>query len=97
MYYTIGLMYSEYKNGIFSHIPFSSKVTTSEKEAQELFEYELRAYTGNWRGNKLLEDKCFERDSMCAIREAVVECNEAAYVHGYYLLQLLAFSFNPHE
>lgn len=97
MYYTIGLMYCEYKNGIYSHIPFSSKVTTSEKEAQELFDYELKAYTDNWRGNKLLKDEKLERGSFCTIRQALVECNEAAYVHGYYLLELLAYSFNPHE
>ena len=97
MYYTIGLLYCEDEHGIYSHIPFSSKVTTDEKEAQELFDYELRAYTNNWRGNELLYDKPLERGSFCSIRHALVKCNEAAYVHGYYLLELLAYHHNPHE
>lgn len=97
MYYTIGLLYSEERNGIYSHLPFSSKVTTDEKEAQELFDYELRAYTGNWRGNELLYDRHKELDCFCTIREAVVKCNEPAYRHGYYNLCLLAYNFNPHE
>lgn len=97
MYYTIGLLFCEERNGIFEHIPFSSKVTTNEKEAQELFDYYLRAYTDNWRGNELLYDTPKKLDCFCTIRETMIKCNEPAYKHGYYSLDLMAYNHNPHE
>lgn len=97
MYYTIGLLFSEERNGIFSHLPFSSPVTRDEKEAQSLFDYYIRTYTDNWRGNELIYDKPCERDYQCMIREAMVKCNEAAHMHGYYVIELNVYSFNPHK
>lgn len=97
MYYNVSVLFCEYQNGIFSHLPFASPVVKTEKEAQELFDYELKAYTSNWRGNELIYDKPIDGNSFSNIRQALIKCNEAAYVHGYYLLVLNEWSFNPHE
>lgn len=97
MYYTVGIMYCEERHGIFSHLPFSSPVTTDKAQAEKTFDYWLRAYTESWRGNKLIYDNPRDRDCFCSIREAMIECNEAAYLHGYYCLELLAYNHNPHE
>lgn len=97
MYYTIGLLYSSEKNGIYNHIPFSSKVTTDENEAKELFDYYMKAYTGNWRGNNLIYDREMKLDYNCTIRSALVECKEPAYMNGFYLIEIHAYNHNPHE
>lgn len=97
MYYTVGLLFCEDKCGIYSHLPFSSPVMTSKKEAQDLFDYQLRAYTDNWRGNELIYDKTLDPACTIDIRQALVKCNEAAYMHGYYLLVLSEWHHNPHE
>lgn len=97
MYYTVSLLFSKERNGIFEHVPFSSRVTRDEAEAQDLFDYYLSAYTDNWRGNVLIYDNVCELDYQCRIREAMVECREAAYLHGFYVIELNVYSFNPHE
>ena len=97
MYYNVSLLFCEEEHGIYSHLPFASPIVKTEKEAQELFDYELKAYTNNWRGNELIYDKPVDRNCFRNIREALVKCNEAAYVHGYYLLVLNEWSYNPHE
>lgn len=94
MYYRIGLLYCEREHGIYSHIPFASPATTDLNEAQKTFDFLLKQWTNNWRGNKLIREHTREKDFACYIREALVECNEAAYIHGYYLLQLQAFNYN---
>jgi len=97
MYYNVSVLFCEDEHGIYKHLPFASPVVKSEAEAQKLFDYELKAYTNNWRGNELLYDKPIDRTSFSNIRQALVKCNEAAYVHGYYLLVLNEWSMNPHE
>lgn len=97
MYYTIEILFSEERNGIFYHLPFPSRVTNNVEEAQDLFDYYLRSYTYNWRGNVIIYDKPCELDFNCRIREAMIKCNEAAYLKGYYSIELAAYHHNPHE
>ena len=95
MYYNVSLLFCEEQNGIYSHLPFASPVVSSREKAEKLFEYELKAYTNNWRGNELIYDK--KISGYNAVRQALVKCNEAAYMHGYYLLVLNEWNHNPHE
>lgn len=95
MYYNVSVLYCEEQCGIFSHLPFASPVTKSKLKAQTLFNHQLRVYTNNWRGNELIYDK--KISGYNAVRQALVKCNEAAYMHGYYLLVLNEWSHNPHE
>lgn len=97
MYYNVSVLFCEDEHGIYHHLPFASPVVKTREEAQKLFDYELKAYTNNWRGNELLYDREVDRRYFSNIREALVKCNEAAYVKGYYLLVLNMWNHNPHE
>lgn len=94
-YYCIGYLYSKERNGIFSHLPVASQVTTDIETAKKWFENAVRVHTDSWRGNKLLYIKDRKLDYMCLIKEAMFECNEAAYQKGYYSIELQCYSHNP--
>ena len=95
MYYNVSVLFCEEEHGIYSHLPFASPVTTSKLKAQTLFNHQLRVYTGGWRKsvNELIYDK--NVSGYTSIRQALVKCNEAAYLHGYYLLVLNEWNHNP--
>lgn len=94
-YYCIGYLYSETRNGIFHHLPVSSQVTNDLETAKKWFEDAVRVHTDSWRGNKLLYVKDRKLDYMCMIKEALFECNEAAYQKGFYSIELQCYTHNP--
>lgn len=96
MYYNVSVLFCEYENGIYSHLPFASPLTTSKDDAVKLFEHQLNQYAGGWRKsvNKLIYDKPIDTTSSSSIRQALVKVNEAAYVEGYYLLVLNEWNYN---
>lgn len=94
-YYCIGYLFSEEKNGLYHHLPVSSQVTNDFETAKEWFENAVRVHTDSWRGNKLLEIKDRKLDYMCYLKQAVFECNEAAYMKGFYVIELQCYTHNP--
>lgn len=97
MYYNVSVLFCEYENGIYSHLPFASPVTKSKLKAQTLFNHQLRVYTNGWRKgvNELVYDKL--TPGYTSTRQALVKVNEAGYMHGYYLLVLNEWHHNPQE
>lgn len=96
-YYCISYLYSEEKNGIYQHLPVTSQVTNDFATAEKWFQDAVNVRTKSWRPDKLIWVKDRELDYMCYLKQALFECNEAAYMKGYYLIELSCYTHNPCE
>ena len=97
MYYCIEYLYSEERNGIYSHLPVTSQVTQDLNVAKEWYENAKRVHLESWRGNKLIREQDRELDYMCYIKSVLFECCEAGYRKGFYEIELCCYSHNPCE
>jgi hypothetical protein len=94
MYYCISYLYSQEANGIYTHLPVTSEVTTDLEVAKKWFN-NIVEQKKNHFAYKLLDVRERELDYMCYLKEARFFCDEAAYLKGYYLVNLSCYTFNP--
>ena len=96
-YYCLTYLYSEEKCGVYEHLPVTSQVTRDKEEALRWFDEALKSHLSSWRGNELVKVEDCELDYMCRIKKAVFHCGEAAYMKGYYMIELSCYTHNPCE
>ena len=101
-YYCIDYLYLTEKTNcgvspMFMHLPVTSQTTTDKSLALKWFDDAVKAACKSWNGNKLVYTKDIELDYRCKIKEAKFECNEAAYLHGEYIIELCCYTHNPCE
>lgn len=93
-YYRIGYCYKN-EEGFYIHLPIAGEVTTDREVAEKWFANTLRQYTERHWCFKVSEVTEREYDYACYVKQAHVICEEPAYMHGEYLVELQCYQHNP--
>lgn len=82
---------------MFMHLPVTNRYTNHKKTALKWFDDAVKCAVKSWNGNKLINVRDIPLDYDCTIKQALFECNEAAYLKGRYLIELRCYTHNPCE
>ncbi len=101
-YYCINYLYSTENTNcgispLFMNLPVTHDVTNDKETALKWFDQAVKSACKSWNGNKLVSVKDRKLDYMCTIKVAHFICNEPAYMHGEYLIELRCYTHNPLE
>ena len=93
-YYCINYMF-EAEKGIYTHLPVTSESTTDLATAEKWFENAVRQFSEKSWARSVVSVEDREYDYWCSIKRAIVICDEAAYMHGKYMIELMCYQHNP--
>ena len=93
-YYRIGYCYKN-NDGIYEHLPVMGEVTTDRDVAEKWFDNAVRQYAQRDDCYKVSEVRERELDYACYIKQVHIVCDEPAYMHGEYLVELQCYQHNP--
>lgn len=82
---------------LYMHLPVTNRYTNDKEEALKWFDDAVKCAVKVWNGNELVYVRDEKYDYRCMIKSAKFICNEPAYMHGNYLIELRCYQHNPCE